>query len=744
MKTNSSRSTSLIGTARSLWRAQVSISGGPGPALRYAIGRARSIGFVRLLALFSSHARGPVSDAVEDDIPDGENICSAAETAKESPAECRVPVVPEGWAGYGKLSAELSAPAQPAKCSPLALLDLPAHRLAAVLEKMRFPACEPPLVSIVMPVHNQLKYTVECLQALLDTDDHSVAYEIVLADDASTEPGVERLGQLENVRYFRNETNVGFLRTCNRAAGEARGRYLLFLNNDTQIRRGAIRALVDVFAECPDAGAVGPKVLYPSGHLQEAGGVVQGDLTTEMVGLNDDPDRPCYNVRRPVDYCSGVCLLIERETFHSLGGFSDELAPAYYEDVDLCLKVRKAGRQVYYEPRAVIVHHLSKSHAGSGDGAKLALIARNRQRMVEKWQGFVDAAAQMRLIAFYLPQYHPIPENDLWWGKGFTEWRNVAAATPVFDGHIQPRLPGKLGFYDLRVPEIMEQQADLARRYGVHGFCFYYYWFGGKRLLELPLERMLASGRPDFPFCLCWANENWTRRWDGQDQEMLISQAHSPEDDEAIIRDLIRYMRDPRYIRIGGRPLLLVYRTSLLPDIRQTGERWRRVCRDEGLGEICLAAVESFGGDLTVDPATYGFDFTVAFPPHGTPYRNSLSRVKLRREALLYPYLDMVRHAVGQEVPHLKRFLGVCPGWDNTPRRKSGSTIFAHATPGEYQAWLEWALRQTRRWRQGDQRMVFINAWNEWGEGAMLEPDASYGPANLEATRNALFNVTVH
>ena len=348
-----------------------------------------------------------------------------------------------------------------------------------------------------------------------------------------------------------------------------------------------------------------------------------------------------------------------------------------------------------------------------------------------------------RVIALYLPQFHPIPENDLWWGKGFTEWRNVAAATPVFDGHLQPRLPGKLGFYDLRVPEIMEQQADLARRYGVHGFCFYYYWFGGKRLLELPLERMLASGRPDFPFCLCWANENWTRRWDGQDQEMLISQSHSPEDDEAIIRDLIRYMRDPRYIRVGGRPLVLVYRISLLPDMRQTSERWRRVCRDEGLGEIALAAVESFGGDLAVDPATYGFDFTVAFPPHGTPYRNGLAHVKLRREALLYPYLDMVRHAIGQEVPHLKRFLGVCPGWDNTPRRKNGSTIFAHATPGEYQAWLEWALRQTRRWRQGDQRMIFINAWNEWGEGAMLEPDASYGPANLEATRNALFNVTV-
>ncbi|MEI6515814.1 MAG: glycoside hydrolase family 99-like domain-containing protein, partial [bacterium] len=615
--------------------------------------------------------------------------------------------------------------------------------LRSTLELIRFSPCPDPLVSIVIPFHNQLKYSAECLLSLSKTEAPSPACEIILADDASTEANVEILKHITSVRYLRHDTHQGFLLTCNRAAKEARGRYIVFLNNDTQVTRGWLQALVDVFSTCPDAGIAGPKVIYPSGHLQEAGGLVRGDLSTEMVGLNDDPARPCYNVRRPVDYCSGVCMMVERERFQSLGGFSEELKPAYYEDVDFCLKMRQAGRRVYYEPRSVVVHHLSKSHKTSKKDIKQALIARNRDLMFHKWQGFVDASAQVRLIAFYLPQFHPIPENDLWWGTGFTEWRNVTAAEPVFEGHVQPRLPGDLGFYDLREADVMERQATLARHYGLQGFCYYYYSFGGKRLLEMPLERMLKTGKPDFPFCLCWANENWTRRWDGRDDQVLMPQSHSPEEDEMVIRDMIRYLGDPRYIRINGRPLVLIYRTPLFPDIQATSEQWRRICRQEGLGEICLAGVESFGAASEIDPVTYGFDFTVAFPPHGTPYRNNPLHLKLNREALVYHYLDMVRHAARQAPFHPHRILGVCPGWDNTPRRKSGSTIFARSTPGEYQAWLEWTIHQTRRCRQGEERLVFINAWNEWAEGAVLEPDAQQGPAYLEATRNALFNTTV-
>ena len=719
---------SLVRTAYWLLRQQVHLSGGALSAFRYATKRIWSLGLRTSLRLVSGFARSPSGL-----VGDWNHLIEELDTT----------AVKGRWLGYHLLSAKLSTPQSFLIRSPMKLAEVAEERFNEVLEQLSFPECPQPVVSIIIPFHNQMKYSVECLSSLSESTDNSTPYEILLADDASNESNITGLVQIAHVRHLRNQNNLGFLRTCNRAADEARGRYLVFLNNDTQVTPGWLGALLEVFAECPDAGAVGPKVLYPSGHLQEAGGLLRGDMTTEMVGANDDPTRPCYNIRRAVDYCSGVCLMVERDVFLSLGGFSDELAPAYYEDVDLCLKLRNAGRQIYYQPQAVIVHHLSKSHAGSGNGRKLTLISRNRQRMVEKWQAFVDHAAQTRQIAFYLPQYHPIPENDRWWGKGFTEWRNVAAATPVFEGHVQPRLPSDLGFYDLRVPEIMEQQAELARRYGVNGFCYYYYWFGGKRLLEMPLERMLNTGKPDFPFCLCWANENWTRRWDGQDKEVLLAQSHSNEDDEAIICDLMRYMRDPRYIRVNGRPLLLVYRTSLLPDMRATSERWRLACRREGLGEIYLAGVESFGVNSESDSGTDGIDFTVAFPPHGTPYSNRSTKLKLRREALIYNYLDMVQHFVSRKDVNSKRFSSVCPGWDNTPRRKTGSTIFSGSTPGYFQAWLEWTIRQTRRFHQNDERLIFINAWNEWAEGAVLEPDSQNGHDYLEAIRNGIHNSTM-
>ena len=351
-------------------------------------------------------------------------------------------------------------------------------------------------------------------------------------------------------------------------------------------------------------------------------------------------------------------------------------------------------------------------------------------------------SSQNKLIAFYLPQYHPFQENDAWWGRGFTEWTNVTKALPNFVGHVQPHLPADLGFYDLRLRESRQAQADLARAAGIYGFCYYYYWFGGKRLLERPLDAMLADGAPDMPFCFCWANENWTRRWDGAEHQVLMAQQHSPEDDLAFIRSLFPFFRDSRYIRVEGRLLLLIYRFSLFPCPRETVARWREEALREGFGELHIAAVQSF--DIQ-DPREFGCDSAVEFPPHGmrwTPAADTVQMSNPNFRGNICDYLDMVRGALEKPAVPYRRYRGVMPGFDNTARRQDTGDIFINASPRAYQLWLEGVLRAEAEIRSGGgETLVFINAWNEWGEGNHLEPDRHHGHAYLDATRNALASV---
>lgn len=356
----------------------------------------------------------------------------------------------------------------------------------------------------------------------------------------------------------------------------------------------------------------------------------------------------------------------------------------------------------------------------------------------QRSSGIVDPAPeeQVRAIAFFLPQYHPIPENDAWWGKGFTEWTNVSKAQPNFDGHYQPHLPADLGFYDLRLAETRTAQAALAQAYGVYGFCYYYYWFGGKRLLTRPMDEMLASGEPDHPFCVCWANENWTRTWDGQASQILMAQQHSPEDDLAFIDSLLPALRDRRYILVDGRPLLLVYRVNLLPDAKATAERWRKRCRKAGVGELYLAAVDSF---LDVSPTELGFDGAVEFPPHGMGVPVAPPAATRRGfRGLCYSYTATRERYLAKSWPEHDWFRGVMPAWDNTARRQDTPHIFLDSSPEAYQRWLQAVVDQTRQRHRGDRRIVFINAWNEWAEGNHLEPDRKHGHAWLKATAAAL------
>lgn len=347
---------------------------------------------------------------------------------------------------------------------------------------------------------------------------------------------------------------------------------------------------------------------------------------------------------------------------------------------------------------------------------------------------------RVRLIAFYLPQFHPIPENDLWWGPGFTEWSNVTRALPRFEGHLQPRLPADLGFYDLRDPDVLRRQAALARRYGIEAFCFHQYWFHGRRLLQRPLELLLENPDIDIKFCINWANENWTRRWDGLDQEVLVPQSHDPEDDEAFARSLVPAMRDPRYLTVDGRPLLMMYRPGLLPNSVATVRRWRTQLAIEGLPNPYVVMAQSFGEH---DPRLHGMEAAVEFPPHGLAVQlpDVTSRLQMLDPdfaGVTVSYDEVRQRAKASPEPPYRRFRGVCPSWDNEPRKPGRGFSMVGATPQKYGAWLEGACRSAMAAENPDERIVFVNAWNEWAEGAYLEPDRHYGHANLVETARVL------
>jgi len=342
------------------------------------------------------------------------------------------------------------------------------------------------------------------------------------------------------------------------------------------------------------------------------------------------------------------------------------------------------------------------------------------------------------LVAFYLPQFHTIPENDAWWGEGFTEWRNVARALPQFEGHAQPRLPADLGWYDLRNPQVMRDQARLAGEYGIGAFCFYFYWFGGKTLLEEPLQHWLADDSIELPFCVCWANENWSRRWDGRARDILIGQQHSAEDDLAFIAHVARYLRDPRYLRVDGKPLLLVYRPGLLPDAVTTAQRWRGWCRDNGIGEITLAYVQGFERP---DPRQIGFDAAVEFPPNLASPTNITGQQRLLNTEFNGQVLDwreLTADYLRRPMPDYRLFPAVNCGWDNEPRRPGRGRTYLHASPRGYRDWLHATVHKRLVQAPASDCLVFINAWNEWAEGAVLEPDIRLGHAWLQATRDAL------
>lgn len=353
--------------------------------------------------------------------------------------------------------------------------------------------------------------------------------------------------------------------------------------------------------------------------------------------------------------------------------------------------------------------------------------------------------SKARIIAFYLPQFHPIRENDQWWGEGFTEWTNVKKARPLFPGHLQPRIPGELGYYDLRSAEVRAMQAALAQSHGIEGFCYWHYWFAGKRLLNLPLDEMLKSGEPSLPFCLGWANESWTGVWHGAPNRILIEQTYpGAEDDRRHFEFLLSAFQDSRYIRVDGKPLLVIYKPTRMPNGRGRFDAWRNLASRSGLPGLHIVGIDLDGRSVA---ASCGLD-AVIVSRFGLTSNGALARRLERtywgiRRRLPRPYLRIVRYedAVRHMLPDMRasashNYPCVVPNWDNTPRSGQRGMVVVGSSPARFQAHLEQAIASVQAF-PSEHRLVFLKSWNEWAEGNFVEPDIVYGRGYLEAVRAA-------
>ena len=381
-----------------------------------------------------------------------------------------------------------------------------------------------------------------------------------------------------------------------------------------------------------------------------------------------------------------------------------------------------------------------------------------------------------RVLAYYLPQFHPIPENDKYWGPGFTEWTNVAKAKPLFRGHYQPRIPADLGFYDLRLPEVREQQAQLAREAGIEGFCYWHYWFGnGRQLLQRPFNEVLASGKPNFPFCLAWANHDWsTKSWQrgkgAVDSSVMIEKQLYPGDEDYVnhFNYVLPAFRDHRYITVDGKPLFLIFDTYNFSDVSHFIELWRDLAVKNGLEGIYFVAIANStttvqrgkngtiervlpnlasSGKLYRDILDLGFD---GLNPFGKPRAEMLYKGKYRRliQLSLRKFLPQLP-AVRMDYPKvMKNFFSpedvweniyptIMPQWDRSPRSGNYDGVFVNATPENFKAHVERALDIIKD-KAPEHRILFLRAWNEWREGNYMEPDQKYGHGFINALREAI------
>lgn len=352
----------------------------------------------------------------------------------------------------------------------------------------------------------------------------------------------------------------------------------------------------------------------------------------------------------------------------------------------------------------------------------------------------------IKVIAFYLPQFHPVKENDEWWGSGFTEWHNVVKAKPLFRGHYQPKLPADLGFYDLRLPETREAQAQLAREAGVYGFCYWHYWFGnGKRLLERPFNEVVASGKPDFPFCLAWANHSWyAKTWDPNKPDRLLIEQLYPgkEDNEKHFYEVLPAFKDDRYIKIDGKPLFAIFKPLQVENVRAFIQQWQELAKKNGLPGIYFVGQgpqKDFESIMASGFDAVNHEEVNGIHAHQSKFVRTMKQIErvLLKRPRCYDYAKAMKEMIIPEDSCENILPTICPNFDHTPRSGTRGLVYVNNNPQTFGNHVRQILDIVKK---KEEKIVFLKSWNEWGEGNYMEPDEKWGKAYIEVLRKELDN----
>ena len=583
--------------------------------------------------------------------------------------------------------------------------------------------------------------------------------EWVVVDNNSSDNSIE-VARSIGARVIGLDENLGFGTANNVGFQKTNSQFVAFVNPDVTPKLADLAKLEKVLADNPRA-LVAPQLIYDDGSLQPNG---RGKpyLAYKVLHRLRPPlvEKAYRRYAQPgqiveVDWLTGAVIAGAWAHLASLGPWDEEFF-VYYEDTDLGLRNNKSGGKNLLVGDANWVHGWARETSGG-----LSLPAwRNEFRSASSFYrrypallGFpltsnhpkthspIPPDRRPRTVAFYLPQFHAIPENDEWWGKGFTEWTNVRKALPLFDGHDQPRKPADLGEYNLLEKEIHQRQSELAREYGVDAFCQYFYWFDGARLLEKPID-MWREDESLLPYCLSWANENWTRRWDGKEHEVLMPQSYNHGYEDYLFDSLLPHFQAKHYLEHDGKPIFLVHRPDQVPNLDKLINTFQNRAKEAGLPGIYFVGAET---NPAFNPTVHKVDAMVEFPPVGSSVLSvaEFRPVKgLTKEfnGRLLSYRNLAKYFQSRPEPKYVRYPCVIPQWDNSPRRGANATVIIGATPHLYSAWLS-SVREKEVRLRGSKGYVFINAWNEWAEGAYLEPDSTHGNEWLWATRWDVFDL---